>query len=318
MIYPNENLVDMNIIIVDHDRIDSDTEWSKKIYEIIRKEYSHVAIYDNKGSFSLSKNLAKLQEDIISKKPDIVIAHLGPSGLIFQERCDWVGCIIYVTSSPRGRKEEHRKIEDRYDFFMRRRKQDSIYCDWKSLLLACSDNVQCDELLSGSSLFAVEFGPLQATCLISGLSILCQGYLAVHCGPNPQNSDGFEVEVQYSKDEIRLALIEMRWGEFLKSGIAEDLLAPHLTASDPQGRQEMRNQVSSASYWNICDKMETQAMRNTIGCEWKAVSGKTFEGSKTAALVEALSAIPRPDLFSILVAEAFWELHILFGGAKHV
>ena len=152
---------------------------------------------------------------------------------------------------------------------------------------------------------------------LSALSILCQGYLAVQSGPDPQSDDGFRVEVEDSAGEIRSALQDMKWGEVFKPGIKEDWLDPRLVASESTSRQPLRDEVSSASYWGVFGEMETKKFREALALEWKAISGKTFEGSKTATLVESLPRIPSPEHFSRIVAEAFLELNHVLGGAKH-
>lgn len=315
---PNKKPADMNIIIVDHDRIDEDTAWSKKLHEVIRKHYKYTDIYENEGSFAVSQNLTQLQDDIINKKPDIVIAHLGESGLIFQEGCDWVGCIIYVTSAPGGRREEDRKTGSRYDLFMRRGKQDSLYCDWKSLLHLCVESCQCNNLLLGSSVLNAELGPMRTTYIMQALSILCQGYLAVHCRPDPQGEDGIKVETNDSTGEIRLALMDMRWGEVLKQGKMDDWLDPRLTLPNQQGRQELRIEVSKTSYWDVFNEMDTQEFYDAVAREWRTVSSERFEDSKTSELVGALPNISTYEKFSLIVAQAFRELNHLLGRATNV
>lgn len=146
--------------------------------------------------------------------------------------------------------------------------------------------------------------------ILPALSILCQGYLAAHCGPDPASEHGFKVDVQSDSTEaIGRALRKMKWGDVLRSAQS---LAAQLTSSDQLVRKPLRDHVSGASFWAVFAQTESTTLVQDAEREWKALrSACKFAESKTKRLIHSLpmkEGILADGDFGRQVAEAYLEL----------
>lgn len=145
--------------------------------------------------------------------------------------------------------------------------------------------------------------------ILPALSILCQGFLAVQCGPG-DGADGLAVDVNDPGGTIGGALRErMKWGDVLRSAQS---LASQLTSLDQEARKPLRAQVSQASFWAVFEQTDSTTLAQAAEREWKSFrcAGK-FAASKTKSLIDHL---PQKDGgladedFGTRVAEAYLEL----------
>jgi hypothetical protein len=150
---------------------------------------------------------------------------------------------------------------------------------------------------------------------LPALSILCQGYLAVHCGPDGRG--GLVVEAEDAAKKVAAALQAMGWEKVLASDEIRRNLALELTEPESSARKPLREKVSVPSFWNVFGEEAPEKLAAVAAAEWQNLSGVgAFDKSCVAALVRSMLS-PRSDKdFPGLVAGAYLELAKGLGGTS--
>lgn len=136
--------------------------------------------------------------------------------------------------------------------------------------------------------------------LLSSISILCQGYLAVHAGLGGQDvAVELPEEEAEDKSDVAEALKMMGWNALLKDAAASALLSQDLTV--PERRKELQRKVRNAEWWSgvleispglsrrsvATTKEEWQAGPAPKGCRWGWAEVEALFGSIADGLVRA-------------------------------
>ena len=150
--------------------------------------------------------------------------------------------------------------------------------------------------------------------ILFALSILCQGYLAVHADATIK-----DFSTKHDWEIFNIALNTMKWGEFIESEIAQQVLKPALLGKDPKTRIQLKiNSSLGGNYWkplrNIGEDLELKT-----NLEWEELnrrinssmgSGKDWENSKTRKLLKnIINQNENKKDENVLVAEAYLELY---------
>jgi hypothetical protein len=184
--------------------------------------------------------------------------------------------------------------------------------EWTAIMSRVRDRRIVSQILAGDVPSELQryFGNPVLPQWLTALAILCQGYLAVYCGP-AKNKDGVKVDdvvVRDSAAAVAVALRKMKWGEVLKSA---NCLLPALTSSDQTQREQLQKTVSKSSFWAAFDQSDSAQPINAAKKEWMLVGGAvSFARSKTKALIEVLPKKQKAagKDFAKRVAEAYVEI----------
>jgi len=196
--------------------------------------------------------------------------------------------------------------------------------NWQDLIRALENRRALADWLTGedhghAELLERVFGSGKRRELVPALAILCQGFLAVQCGPDPDpvNEDGFTVEIDVHKDRIRKAVKDMGWGDVLRSPECASQLDRRLTDPESSQRDGLRGDVVLCSYWNVFNETDAVRLIATAKKEWDGLSRKgNFGPVKT--LLEAIPRVPEASVdsdFPRKVAEAYLALALKLRGA---
>jgi hypothetical protein len=152
------------------------------------------------------------------------------------------------------------------------------------------------------------FGRPQTPCaVLSALSILCQGHLAVQAGQSGL------VEIPDPSGEIAQALKIMGWGEVLRSEEAKQCLDPRLTSSECAGRNQLREEVSQPAFWNVFSKDQAHPSPYSARIleaalqEWKQAASCEGDLTPVRELIRRIQDVGAIEPAS-LVAKAYIEL----------
>jgi hypothetical protein len=198
--------------------------------------------------------------------------------------------------------------------------------DWKVILMKLAERgvalgtAKIGEVPSGLERY---FGLTKGAEILSALAILCQGSLAVQCGPDDEGE--VKLEVTDPTGKIAKAITTMQWKDALASECCRKLLDQRLTdCTKRQGRDELRKNVSKPSFWDVFDEKDSNKLIAAAEKEWNGLRGKG-DIQKVKTLLAAVS-FPTVGLdfqansslsnFGTLVAEAYLELAKRLKGAS--
>lgn len=309
----------MKILICDHDRdARGETRFSRKLREQLAGQGRVIVSYEENVDIAQPQSIKAIQRYIVDKKPDLVIAHLGPTEKVFHNNCDWKGCIVYISSD--GRTELHQKYDQRYDLYIRRKKD--TFINWPTLVRIGLDLDECALLVEGRSSYAKEFEILSNCDVLSTVAICAQGYLATHSNLTT------DLNTQ-EKNCLNKALTTMGWLEIRKDSQAKNLIPSIFFLNEideKQGRDkitQLRQSVAlDSDYWKALRAKEyVTAARD----EWEECvkrgngyvsSGSDWDSSKLKKLLLAIAAAnpPQKSTEICLVAEAYLEVNNCLGG----
>lgn len=155
---------------------------------------------------------------------------------------------------------------------------------------------------------------------LSALSILCQGYLAVHANSAGQPEGILDEEYE----TVKLALKRMKWPDFCLSRRKQDLLCKSLSNHEPDGpgkRESLRKETHESGYWIAIKEVlngqsdeSINAITSIRRLEWDALTGEA-EWTPVKTLLEAVFNNFPFSVDATVVANAFIQLANRLGDA---
>ncbi len=148
------------------------------------------------------------------------------------------------------------------------------------------------------------------------LSILCQGYLAVHANSAGQPEGILDEEYE----TVKLALERMKWPDFCLSRRKQDLLCKSLSNHEPDEpgkRESLRKETHESGYWIAIKEVlngQSDESINAIMLEWDALTGEA-EWTPVKTLLEAVFNNFPFSVDATVVANAFIQLANRLGDA---
>jgi len=178
---------------------------------------------------------------------------------------------------------------------------------WNQILDALKTEGTAAQIVQGDvPVSLVKFFGRSDIQFLLGLSILCQGYLAVQVGP-----DGAP-ELLDPGNKIVGALKLMGWNKVLSSEESMRILDPRLTAKDRADRVSLRNDAADPSFWDVLTEPQegkavgTVSLLKNVWREW-GPARKLEDSIFVEKLVNKIET--REDQTdATLVAEAYLEL----------
>lgn len=148
---------------------------------------------------------------------------------------------------------------------------------------------------------------------LPALSILCQGYLAVHADPETKNP-----ELDSSEDDETIVLVKkalnedyMNWGSVDAEMLGEEM-------QNDAGRCKLRLDARRISWWNDVFAGETDVL-GVVQKEWNPSDGDE-DWSKVEALVRLFRLAeddgPEKDVPPAIVAKAYCAIHARLARAE--
>lgn len=148
-----------------------------------------------------------------------------------------------------------------------------------------------------------ERSPLNSE-IFPALSVLCQGYLAVHAGPNGKP------EVEDEDKSIEKALLAMGWAKVFESDETTRGLDARLKALDVSGRIAMRREVALPSFWNVFDVSgnEVAKLRAAVLASARKEWGAAANESELKPVTDLIGLLGESIADPALVARAYLAL----------
>ncbi len=145
--------------------------------------------------------------------------------------------------------------------------------------------------------------------LLSSISILCQGFLALYSTPSGEPEDVEDCDKLAVSDALSL----MGWSDLLLR--QKNTKIPISVIGTPEQREARRIQVGSidSAYWRaLIDTTSNMTLKETVELEWNNFSGSCTElfGAKLGPVDRLLEAlIGKQELTPGVVARAYIEIY---------